>query len=121
MGEDEWGRLWPMKKILDGGTWGRLCVRGVGVFLAVRLLCLLRRIFGGGAGLGGGIDLLALFGKKVDPPPTEVTCIGTGSGGGLLLAVFRGDIFSAGADGVFRHSLAAIAASLWRGSFSVGG
>ena len=64
MNGDEWGRLWPMKKLLDGGTWGRLCVRGIGVFLAVRLLCLLRRIFGGGAGLGGGIDLLALFGKS---------------------------------------------------------
>ena len=57
----------------------------------------------------------------MDSPTTEVTCIGTGSGAGLLLAVFRGDIFSAGADSVFRHSLAAIAASLWQGSFSVGG
>ena len=57
----------------------------------------------------------------MDSLPTELTCIGTGSGGGFLLAVFGGDIFSAGADGVFRHSLAAIAASLCRGSFSVGG
>ena len=52
MGGDEWGRLWPMENLLDGGTWGRLCVRGVGVCLAVV------------QDWGGGIDLLALFGKS---------------------------------------------------------
>ena len=64
MGGDEWERLWPMENLLDGGTWGRLCVRGVGVFLAVRLLCLLRRIFDGGAGLEGWDRSAGPFRKK---------------------------------------------------------